>query len=257
MINKVTFLVYIFIISVQTIYASDTIQLSDSINTSNSSTTSFRSQELLLPISLLTIGIGGYYMDGYNGMNNHINNGINSWRGKGYIHVDDYLQYLPAATYISLGFLKGTARLPFRERLAVSLTAYLTMAALTNVGKYTFKEKRPDSSARNSFPSGHTATVFTGAELMRTEYGTWPGLASYSVAIAVAFLRLYNGRHWLNDVLAGAGIGIFSARVGYWMLPMYRKWFGWGKKDSAKVIAILPEYLSDSKNIGLSMIVTF
>ena len=36
-------------------------------------------------------------------------------------------------------------------------------------------------------------------------------------------LRIYNNRHWLNDVLAGAGIGILSARIGYWMLPVSRR----------------------------------
>lgn len=257
MINRTTAITFIFIISLQTIWACDTIQIRDNIHIRNNSVSAFHSQELLLPTALLTIGIGGYYLDGYNGMNNNVNDGINTWRGRRYFHADDYLQYLPAVTYISLGFLRGTAKHPFRERLTVSITAYLTMAAMTNAGKYTFKEKRPDSTARNSFPSGHTATVFTGAELMRIEYGKWAGIASYTVAAGVAFLRLYNGRHWLNDVLAGAGIGILSARVGYWMLPLYRKWFGWGKDGPSKTIAIMPEYISDSKNIGISMIAIF
>lgn len=29
---------------------------------------------------------------------------------------------------------------------------------------------RPDGSAKNYFPSGHTATAFMGAELLRKEY---------------------------------------------------------------------------------------
>lgn len=91
------------------------------------------------------------------------------------------------------------------------------------------------------FPSGHTATVFTGAELMRVEYGVGMGIGAYSVALGVAFLRLYNGRHWLNDVIAGAGIGILSARIGYWMFPLYQKWFKWDNQCS-HIVVISPTY---------------
>lgn len=38
---------------------------------------------------------------------------------------------------------------------------------------------------------------------MREEYGFDMGIGAYTIAVCVAFLRLYNGRHWLNDVIAG------------------------------------------------------
>ena len=60
---------------------------------------------------------------------------------------------------------------------------------------------------------------------MREEYGFDMGIGAYTIAVCVAFLRLYNGRHWLNDVIAGADVGILSARIGYWMLPLYQRWF--------------------------------
>lgn len=34
-----------------------------------------------------------------------------------------------------------------------------------------------------------------------------------------------DGHHWVTDVIAGAGVGILSARVGYWMLPVWCKAF--------------------------------
>lgn len=37
--------------------------------------------------------------------------------------------------------------------------------------KMSAKSERPDHSARNSFPSGHTATAFMGAQLLHNEYG--------------------------------------------------------------------------------------
>lgn len=103
---------------------------------------------------------------------------------------------------LGLGLIGVKCRHSFKERVAVGLASYLAMTAIVNAMKYTVREKRPDSSARNSFPSGHTATVFTGAELVRMEYGLGIGIAAYTVATGVAFPRLYNGRHWLNDVLA-------------------------------------------------------
>ena len=53
-----------------------------------------------------------------------------------------------------------------------------------------------------------------GAELVRMEYGGWYGIGAYTIAVGVGFMRMYNGRHWLHDVVAGAGVGILSARVG-------------------------------------------
>lgn len=130
------------------------------------------------------------------------------------------------------------------------------MTALTNIGKFTFKEKRPDSSARNSFPSGHTATAFTGAELIREEYGLGIGIGAYTVAVGVAFLRLYNGRHWLNDVIAGAGVGILSARIGYWMLPLYQRWFKWNK-SSSDILVVSPVYDHAERSFSVNLACTF
>lgn len=86
--------------------------------------------------------------------------------------------------------------------------------------------QRPDGSAFNSFPSGHTATAFVGAEVLRREYwhvSPWIGITGYAVAAGTGFLRMYNNRHWLTDVLAGAGIGILSVEIAYWLYPTLSK----------------------------------
>ena len=77
--------------------------------------------------------------------------------------------------------------------------------ALKNITKV----ERPDGSSNNSFPSGHTATAFAGAECMYREYkdqSIWYGIEGYAVATATGLFRMYNDRHWLTDVVAGAGI---------------------------------------------------
>lgn len=203
---------------------------------------SFKPVQLIAPLSMIAVGTAGYYWKGFHKLNEKVRDGMTCMRGDYYLHFDDYIQYVPVAAYLGLGFYKGGRKLDWRERVAVGVTAYLAMTAITNIGKHTFKEKRPDSKARNSFPSGHTATAFTGAELVRKEFGWAIGSGAYVVATGVAFLRLYNGRHWLNDVIAGAGIGILSAQIGYWMLPHYRKWFHWDKKKNTEVCVAMPSY---------------
>lgn len=192
----------------------------------------FSPKQLILPVALIAVGTFGVYNSSFHKVNQSIVGGMDNLRGPHYFRLDDYVQYLPALAYPTLGFFGIKAKHSFKERLAVGITAYASMAAITNVAKYSVREMRPDSSMRNSFPSGHTATAFTGAELIREEYGIGLGIAAYTVATGVAFLRLYNNRHWFNDVIAGAGVGILSARIGYWMLPLFQKWFGWTKKQN-------------------------
>ena len=177
-------------------------------------------------------------------------------RGDHYIHVDDYIQYLPSIAYVGLGSAGVKSRLRFKERLVVTATAYMAMGIMVNGIKYTVGEKRPDSSARNSFPSGHTATVFMGAELIRQEYSLGIAIGAYTVAVGTAFLRMYNERHWLNDVIAGAGIGILSARIGYWLLPFNRRIFRISPRSTAAVAA-MPSYDPVNRAFGLAFAASF
>ena len=151
---------------------------------------------------------------------------VSEWRGDSpRITADNYLQYLPAAVDAGFG-AAGLGGGNFSEHLAAVLTAYAAEAVMVNGLKYSLCRMRPDGSRANSFPSGHSATAFTGAELVRLEYGPWWGAGAYLVAAGTGFLRIYNNRHWFTDVLAGAGIGILSANIAYRLLPLERRWLG-------------------------------
>lgn len=178
----------------------------------------------ILPVSLSIVGSLGLGSHLIETKSHQFTNYLLDLRGeKSRLTFDDYLQYLPLISHLTLGNLGLRSRHTTKERFFISLTSSATMALVTTSLKYCIDEKRPQFDGWNSFPSGHTATAFVGAELVRIEYGGWYGVAAYAVASSVGFLRMYNGRHWLHDVIAGAGLGILSAQIGAWCGTLWQK----------------------------------
>lgn len=87
--------------------------------------------------------------------------------------------------------------------LRTSLMSGLT----TNLLKYSVREKRPDSSAKNSFPSGHTTTAFAFASVVQEKHGLQYGVPAYALATFVGFSRINDNKHYLFDVIAGGLVG--------------------------------------------------
>lgn len=216
-------------------------------------TVRFEPKQLIAPGALITVGALAVGIKPMVQARKWINSEIG-------IHkcspADDVLQYLPAAAYLGLEYTGLKCRRPIVDRVIVGATAYIIYAAVTNTVKYTVCEPRPTGSARNSFPSGHSGTAFLGAELLRQEYGPWVGAAGYVVASGVGVMRILNGRHWLNDVLAGAGIGILSAKAGEWLLPFNRRWLGLDKKRG-EALVICPTYTPDTNTFALTAAMVF
>ena len=117
---------------------------------------------------------------------------------------------------------------------------------------YVVKERRPSGEDNHSFPSGHATTAFQGAELVRMEYGGWYGVAAYVMATGVAVERVVYDKHWIHDVVMGAGIGILSARVSLWLLPWEKRLFRLDGKQK-KAMAIVPYYDAGNHALGSSL----
>lgn len=195
----------------------------------------FAPQQLLAGGGLLLTGIA-LTVDHDNGVNRAVDDAFGSehrWHG------DDVLRFVPSAAYLTLGVFGVKARHNFKERTLIFLTSHAAMAAMAYGTKYAIDKTRPDGGD-HSFPSGHVALAFTGAELVRLEYGNAWGAGAYVVAGTTAVLRLKNRRHWLGDVMAGAGIGLLSAHIGYWLLPVERRLFG--LRDSRATVVAAPSY---------------
>jgi len=133
--------------------------------------------------------------------------------------VDNYTQFAPLVATAAMNLAGVKGRSSFLRMSASAAMSYALMAGMVNGIKYTSKEMRPDGSTANSWPSGHTATAFTAATIMHKEYGMtvspWYSVAAYSVATATGAMRVLNNRHWVSDVLSGAGIGIMAGELGY------------------------------------------
>lgn len=187
----------------------------------------FKVTDLIAPAVLITAGSFGVKGPKYKNFNQKVREKLSyKYNGTKKTYADDYIQYLPIASVYGLSLLGAKAKHDYVDRTMVLVVSAATMAAIVNTVKYTVKEPRPHNpGVRNSFPSGHTATAFMGAEIVREEYGWGYGAAAYGISTLIGVARIYNDRHWFNDILAGAGIGILSARVGYWLLPYTSKIF--------------------------------
>lgn len=184
---------------------------------------------------------------------------------KGKLRIDDHLQYLPIAGVFALPNLGMEPAHNLKERLLIGAAAYAMTAVFVNSMKYTIRQLRPDNSTRNSFPSGHTATVFTGVEMLYQEYKhsqPWVGITGYVVATGVGLLRIYNNRHWASDVVAGAGIGILSTKLSYLLFPYTSKLLQSkkeriaGEASSLHVLAF-PTYDAKMQSVGMGVVVSF
>lgn len=150
--------------------------------------------------------------------------------------ADNYLQYGPAIVWagLSLAGVKGRSRPA--DRLAIGVVAYGLSGVLALGLKHTTHELRPDGSNTLSFPSGHTTDAFTGAALLDREFSgvsPWIPIGGYAMATTTGLLRLTNDKHWVSDVLVGAGIGLLSTEVAYHVYPWLKRTFGQKKHSSA------------------------
>lgn len=211
----------------------------------------FNAKQLILPGTLIAIGASSLFFEPMKDLEHSVQNNIADLKGNDNNRkIDDYLRFAPTAINFALHFAGVKSPYNTRDQLLLTATSFTSVYILTQGLKHVINRTRPDGSDNHSFPSGHVATAFLGAEQLRINYGTWWGLAGYTIATVTAFLRLYNNRHWLGDVISAAGIGILSTRIGYWLLPLEKKLLGLDKNDT-KLLA-LPTYSHQDNSYGIA-----
>jgi hypothetical protein len=115
-----------------------------------------------------------------------------------------------AATY-AFGRIKDAPKV---SHLGMDLLRAIAVSTtLTQVLKVTTHRLRPDGSTHNSFPSGHSSDTFAVATALERHLGWKYSIPGYVFASYVAASRLPAQRHWLSDVVFGAGVGIIAGRT--------------------------------------------
>lgn len=184
-----------------------------------------RWQHQFVPIFLILLGSIGTGSDWMGEENRRIRDELQA-NVSSHVTIDNYSQFAPLVAVYALDAFQIAHRCNLGEQIIVTTISIAMQESSVTFLKNTTHVQRPDLSAHNSFPSGHTTMAFVGAELLYQEYGatsSWIGIIGYLIAACTGFLRMYNNRHWLTDVVAGAGLGILIVRFAYWLLPRIMK----------------------------------
>jgi len=114
--------------------------------------------------------------------------------------------------------------LPGSERLVsttgTAFDAYLWSMITASVMKGAFGRERPGRGSGNGeffardsiFPSGHTTRSFAIAAVFADHYGHKTALVAYPLAALIGLSTVQEDKHWLSDVVAGAGLGLAIGR---------------------------------------------
>ena len=209
---------------------------------------------IALPAAMITYGLISLGNNDIRQIDYNTYNSIqkNNWFWK--THAEDYIQFAPAVATYALKFCKVESKDNLLDMTILYGLSNLLAGGITQGGKIVVGRLRPGSETdHSSFPSGHTETAFVAAEFLHQEYkaqSVWISVGGYATATLVGVSRVYHNKHWVSDVVTGAGIGILSTKAVYWVYPYLKKKFG--KKDRFLQTFILPGYSEGNLSLTLS-----
>jgi len=197
----------------------------------------------IIPVSLISFGVLANKSDFEKQLQKDLRNRVgNDYESP----IDDYLQYAPIAEMYIADALGFKAKNHWFDQTKYLLISNLISSTITHSLKRITQKERPNGSP-HSFPSGHTTFAFTNATVLFNEFQeTAPVLAysGYVFATTTGAFRMINNKHWLSDVMVGAGIGILVTELVYHFEPFKN----FNPFIKTKNITLLPQM--DEHNYG-------
>ncbi|MDQ0595198.1 hypothetical protein QFZ37_003567 [Chryseobacterium ginsenosidimutans] len=260
--KKTTFLLFVIIFACGKMTAqtgNDTIQVQapekDSTVVLATEKNHLNYKTLIIPTAFIGYGVASLSVNGLKQLNFSTRDEINEHKPD-HIKLDSYSQFAPAVLVFGLNAAGVKGKHNFKDKSIIYGTSMLITSAITIPLKHIVKEERPDESNNLSFPSGHTAIAFASAQFMFREYkdtNFWLSISGYSLAVFTGVYRMLNDKHWVGDVVAGAGFGILSTELAYWLYPKINHMLGGKNKNTATMV--MPFY--QNKSVGIGMVKTF
>ncbi|MEP7144401.1 MAG: phosphatase PAP2 family protein [Ferruginibacter sp.] len=232
----------ILVLFIMICFASVKAQYTDSIAAENIYTSSgklitrelspqkifFSHASFVIPAFMIAYGFSALKIDPLQDLNEEFREELWIEHSHNKVNIDNYLQFVPAAAVYGLNIAGVNGKNNLKDRSVIYFISNVFLNTIVSSLKSASKEQRPDGSSYKSFPSGHTTEAFASAEFLRQEYkdiSAWYGIAGYATATATGLLRMYNNKHWLSDIVAGAGFGIISTKLAYWIYPAIKRVF--------------------------------
>ncbi|MDR2057673.1 MAG: phosphatase PAP2 family protein [Dysgonamonadaceae bacterium] len=199
---------------------------------------------IVIPTAMVTYGFISIKNPTLQQLDQHIANNVYSNNLLINNNLDDYLKYSPAVVAYGMKLAGVESKHNLLDMSIIYFLSNALEASVVQTSKNLISRMRPDGSKDNSFPSGHTATAFVAAEFLHQEYkdqSVWIGIGGYTMASLVGIARVLKDQHWFSDIITGAGIGIISTKIIYWLYPHLQELFS-KKRTQQLHTFICPSY---------------
>lgn len=221
---SVFFLIIFFIFYCNTLFAQ---QLQEPGNTiADTSIKNYNNNHYLNPPALIIPGTFLIYaglkpfINGIQKLDNNIMDHVQQRYPGFHTNAADYIMWAPSASLYLMDALKVKTTHNFSEHLIIDAGSIIITGGIGYGMRIITRNIKVYNEKGTKFPSGHAANAFRGAEILRQELKISNKLLSYSgyiVATGVGMLRIYDKDHLLSEALAGAGLGILSAKLTYFI----------------------------------------
>ena len=237
--NKILFAIVLFLITASCYAQIDTVQTKPKRNLLKKS---------IVPLGLIASGI----LLSDSGFERNLNRETVAWAGDRFSsRIDDYTRVVPVAQMYIADIVGVEAKNHwFDQTKNMALSLIITDVITNTMKKYIYKV-RPNGANAKAFPSGHTSLSFTTAAVLYEEFGQTSPLLAYSgygFAAITGSMRLLNNRHYLSDVLAGAGLGIIIAKLVYHFDYLFK----WNPFINTKDTTLIPRYQNGTVGLYFS-----